>query len=479
MNRTMTNRMAANAPAANARHRVRSRPPALLAELFERQTGRKYEPPPSATYRNDTPSPVHAVPEFADMGGVLIAYPGTVAQPTSHIQLPPTGPRTFGIPDELIIRMQQADAERPVHIFVLCDDAAELPAVRERLGRVAETMDLPYDPDLIHFVPWDTDTYWTRDYGPWWVKNEDSGRYGIAKHIYTSLGGGSVGLVEGAEHVTAREGLGIFRPNDDSGAAKFSDYLNAPIRAWNAAHWGGNGHQKKLAPIPPHDWYCTGLLEVGGNYMVTDGDAVASTYLVATQNELPVAGKGPSDGPPSAEVLAERMKYILDQFNRFMGSHTYYAAQDPTGTYIGHIDCWGKFLAPGKILIADSEDPDISAKFAEICAFFQKNGFDVTRVMCQDVYIPQVTPDQAATTAAYTNSLILNDHVYVPLAGHPHEENDQAALDAYRKALPDHGIVGIPSKPDTPWLGTDALHCRTHGVPRDVIDAWSRAQVPA
>jgi hypothetical protein len=66
-------------------------------------------------------------------------------------------------------------------------------------------------------------------------------------------------------HVAAREGLGIFRPNDDAGAERISDYLNAPIRAWDAARW----HGKRLPEIPAHNWYCTGLLEVGGNYMVT------------------------------------------------------------------------------------------------------------------------------------------------------------------------------------------------------------------
>jgi agmatine deiminase len=99
--------------------------------------------------------------------------------------------------------------------------------------------------------------------------------------------------------------------------------------------------------------------------------------------------------------------------------------------------------------------------------------------MCQDIYLPQVPPPDNATTAAYTNSLILNDHVYVPIVGPPHEDNDRAALSAYQQALPDHTIVGIPPKPDTPWLGTDALHCRTHEVPREVVDNWLQSQRPS
>lgn len=447
--------------------------PAALAALFQAQTGHPLVPPASAIYHNDTPSPVRPIPEYADAGGVLIAYPGSTPRPAAHIQLPPSTPRDFGIPDELIVRMQQADTDHPVHVFILCDAPDVLPGLLSRFAAVAKELQLAFDPELVHLVPWDTDTYWTRDYGPWWIKNDHTGHYGIAKHIYTSLGGGSVGLVEGAEHVTPREGLGIFRPNDDAAAVKFSDFLNTPIRAWNAVRW----HHTKLKQIPPHNWYCTGLLEVGGNFMVTGDGIIASSYLVATQNELPVARHDESDNP-SAAVMAHRMEYILEQLNRFMGVSTYHVLSDPTGTYIGHIDCWGKFLADRKVLIGDSQDPATSKAFAAIAATFEAEGFEVTRVMCQDVYIPQANPP-AATTAAYTNSLILNDHVYVPVCGAPHEAADQAALAAYQSALPTHTIVGIPPKPDTPWLGTDALHCRTHEVPRGVVDDWLRSQAQA
>ena len=79
---------------------------------------------------------------------------------------------------------------------------------------------------------------------------------------------------------------------------------------------------------------------------------------------------------------------------------------DPTGTYIGHIDCWGKFLADDKVLIADSQDAAVSKAFDEIAKSFEADGFTVYRVMAQDMYIPG--EGNGPTTAAYTNSLILN-----------------------------------------------------------------------
>ncbi len=440
-----------------------------LATLFNKMC-KCPSPPAHKTYYCDVPSPVNAVAEFAPTGGVLVAYPGTLAPPEDKKQLPPSGPRSFGVPNELIIRMQQLDSKgAPVRIFVMCDDETQLPLIIKSLEETAKSLKIAFDPNLVHLVPWDTDTYWTRDYGPWWIKNKKTGCFAIAKHIYTSLGGGSVGMIEGAEEVDPREGSGIFRPNDDAGATKFSDWLNAPIRKWNNAGWNG----KKLPPIQTHDWYFTGLLNVGGNYMVTEDGIIASSYLVATQNELPIDSEEQVTNP-DATTVEKRMEYIMDQCNRFLGAKKYLVLTDPTGTYIGHIDCWGKFLAPNKVLIAQSQDKKTNEAFDGISDFFKQEGFEVFRVMCQDIYVP--IADTPSTTAAYTNSLILNEYVYVPIAGGEYTKFDDEALNVYRKALPGYEVVGIPGKPEFPWLGTDALHCRTMGVPREVVDNWLKSQ---
>ncbi len=437
--------------------------PKQHARFFAERT-RAAAPRKHKTYRKDTPPSLVAIPEFAPMGAVLIAYPGTVAPDAGREQYPPHGPRSFGIPDELIIRMQQNDSDDPVRIFVMCDPnpkkvtiATMKATICNDLEQTAKEKGLTFNPDHLHLIEWDTDTFWTRDFGPWWIYNETTEYYGIAKHSYTTLGGGSVGLVEGAEDVAPSVGqLGIFRPNDDYGAVKVSDYLNAPIRAW------------KGKPIKVHNWLFTGLLDVGGNYMVNGTGAIASSYLVATQNELPVTDESYLTSPPP-EVIEERMDYIMDQLHRFMGIDTYHVLTDPSGTYIGHIDCWGKFLAESKVLIARSQDEAINAGLDSIADYFKEEDFEVYRVMCQDIA-------KFETTAAYTNSLILNDHVYVPLAGY--EQYDQEALAAYQEALPDHCIVGIIGKPKFPWLGTDAMHCRTRGIPRDVVNNWLKASNP-
>lgn len=63
--------------------------------------------------------------------------------------------------------------------------------------------------------------------------------------------------------------------------------------------------------------------------------------------------------------------------------------------------------------------------------------------------------------APYTNSLILNKTVYVPLG--TSERYNSAALNVYQNAMPGYTIVGVKGGSE-PWENTDALHCRTRGI---------------
>ena len=57
----------------------------------------------------------------------------------------------------------------------------------------------------------------------------------------------------------------------------------------------------------------------------------------------------------------------------------------------------------------------------------------------------------------YTNSLILNNKVLVPITG---SSWDDDALATYEEALPGYEILGFTGS----WQSTDALHCRAKGV---------------
>ena len=62
----------------------------------------------------------------------------------------------------------------------------------------------------------------------------------------------------------------------------------------------------------------------------------------------------------------------------------------------------------------------------------------------------------------YINSLIVNDHVYVPQMG---TTWDGDALTSYETAMPGYTVEGFISGTAPNWVSTDAIHCRAKGVP--------------
>ena len=65
------------------------------------------------------------------------------------------------------------------------------------------------------------------------------------------------------------------------------------------------------------------------------------------------------------------------------------------------------------------------------------------------VYTPNDQP--------YTNSIILNKKVIVPITG---SSWDDDALQSYEDAMPGYEVVGMTGS----WESTDALHCRAKGI---------------
>ncbi|MCK5127115.1 MAG: agmatine deiminase family protein [candidate division Zixibacteria bacterium] len=125
---------------------------------------------------------------------------------------------------------------------------------------------------------------------------------------------------------------------------------------------------------------------------------------------------------------------------------------------IHHIDCWAKFLNPGTIMVKDvpassSSHNLLNARAAYLSQQISSWGqpYNVVRIYC-----PYGT--------AYTNSIILNDKVFVPTFSN---SMDDSAMQTYHNAMPGYEILGF----DGSWLDDDAIHCRTMGVPdRNMLD---------
>jgi len=226
---------------------------------------------------------------------------------------------------------------------------------------------------------------------------------------------------------------GPFYIIDENDRVSIVDFVyNRPARQFDNAIPASLGAKLEM-PV-----YGMDLVHTGGNYM-TDGLGIAaSTDLVFEENN-------------------DDVDEVFRNMNDFMGVHTYHVTIDPQDTFIKHIDTWSKFLAPDKLLIARvpagnqhyNEHEDVAAYFADQTSSYG-TPFEIYRVD---------TPNGEP----YTNSLIVNERVYVPLMNSAN--NDSAAINSYRKALPGYEIIGFLPNPEFVWTSTDALHCRVKEIP--------------
>jgi agmatine/peptidylarginine deiminase len=183
--------------------------------------------------------------------------------------------------------------------------------------------------------------------------------------------------------------------------------------------------------------YGMDLIHTGGNWM-DDGMGIgASTQLVWAENPT---------------LTHEEIDTIVYDY---LGIRKYHVIDDPLDEYIEHIDCWGKFLDVDKILIGQVPESDYRyADYEFVASYFalQTSSYGVPYQVYR-VYTPGTYP-----YTPYTNSLILNKKVFVPITG---SQYDDEALAVYEEAMPGYEIVGILHNT---WENTDALHCRARGI---------------
>lgn len=306
-------------------------------------------------------APIRSIAEFQPMAGVLVAYP-------------------LGIPVALIREMAQT-----VTVHVIVNHSSDTIYARNYFSQNSINLEKVRFHTIAH------DTYWTRDYGPWFIVDADY-NLSVIDFIYNRPA----------------------RVNDDASLPAVANFLNL-------------------------DYYNMPMVHTGGNFMADGYGTAASTTLLLDEN--------PYESAASLSAIA----------HDYLGVDEYHLIDDPQGEYIEHIDCWGKFLAVDKVLIGQVDPNDNRyADYEAAADFFENtltpwgNHYQVFRVY---------TPGAFSGVTPYTNSLILNNYVFVPQTGNAW---DEAALQVYRTAMPGYTIVPVMESLYTPWENTDALHCRTH-----------------
>lgn len=301
--------------------------------------------------------------EYEPMQAVMIVYP-------------------LGIPLELVREM--------------AEDCKVITVVTSGNQRYAEAdfKSVDVNMDNVEFLNAKTDSYWIRDFGPWYI-------------------------FDGKEPAIVDNKYNRPRPNDDMLPGEFAKYWNIPMYGMNVVHTGGN--------------------------MMQDGFGVGvSDDIVVTESV---------ENGVTEEQVYERMK-------NYLGIDPYHVTIDPQGDYIAHVDCWGKFLAPDKIMLARVPKSNPRYEYYEEVADY----FATTNCSWGYPYkIYRVDIPGNGVISPYTNSLILNKKVLVPLGSY--STFNEKALALYREAMPGYEVIGIENKNALKgWLNTDALHCRTRGV---------------
>ncbi len=309
--------------------------------------------------------PVRSIAEYEPMQGVLIRYP-------------------FGISTSLIAAMAE-----DVIIYCLVSNNSENSAYNS-MNNAGVNM------DNVEFINGSTDSYWTRDYGPWWVVD----------------GNGEIGIVDFTYNRP--------RPNDNQAPYKVSQHLNVP-------------------------YYSADVISTGGNYM-TDGFGIsAATHIAYTENDE-------CNTNDQFSIPLSSCEYVDDIMEEYYGIDTYHVVADPNNEYIDHIDCWGKFLSPTKMLIREvpTSHPQYNM-IEEVTSYFSS-------VLTSEGTPWEIYRVNTPSNQPYTNSLILNNKVFVPIMN---SAWDGPALEVYESALPNYIIEPFTGS----WQATDALHCRVKGIP--------------
>jgi len=184
----------------------------------------------------------------------------------------------------------------------------------------------------------------------------------------------------------------------------------------------------------------------GGNALVDGHGTVFSTCTMANENR----------------ALGVSEDQFFTAVRQQMGISRYVMIPNFELFGIQHIDCFLKLLDEERILVA--RPPEGHPHYERSEAIVRELS-SLTNAYGRPYQIIRIDtpPYWWDFMPAYTNSLILNRKVLVPLYGIP---ADRDALETWRKAMPGYQVIGFEHQGGwlERWMSFDALHCRTRAI---------------
>lgn len=245
---------------------------------------------------------------------------------------------------------------------------------------------------------------WCRDYGPWCIYSNNVDTMRVIDWIYNRP-----------------------RPQDDLIPVYVAQMINVPL------------HQMTTAP--------NNLTATGGNFMVDGNGTGFSSKLILNEN--------------TSKTEAQ----IDTMMKSYMGLNRYILMNTLPYDQIHHIDMHMKLLDEETLLVgqypagvADGPQIDSNVKYIQnnFLTCYGKP-YKIVRIPMPPSTSGQYPPSGDYFT--YTNSLIVNKTVIVPIYG---LSQDTTALRIYREAMPGYKVVGIQCSSIITQLG--AIHCITKEI---------------
>ena len=301
----------------------------------------------------------------------------------------------LGIPSELVLELAEDDI-----IFTLVKNQSAENEAR------ATFLSWGIEPEYMEFIHCNVESIWPRDWGPHQIF-DGAGAWSVIDPIFE----GYPWVPVDCQPITSPGG----HEGDDTVPIDFAAYFGAPLWSMPA--------------------YLT-----GGNFLVDGHAAAFSTCAMVGENQ---------------QLWTE--EEFLQIAEAWVGVADYHIVNNTEDWGIQHIDCWFKPLDEETLLVKRPptwhEEYDRIEENLAMLADAQTcygRSYRIVRI--------DTPPYDGYNVAAYTNSLILNRKILVPLFNIP---GDAQALATFEQAMPGYEVIGFPWGS---WYYYDALHCRTRAV---------------
>jgi agmatine/peptidylarginine deiminase len=307
--------------------------------------------PPPVNLRAAPSGPVHAVAEWEESEGVMMLW-------WNH---------------DLVNRLQEVNK-----VYIPVDDNAEKTSWEGYLT----SNGIPLT--NIEFLFIQTDTVWTRDYGPWFIWDADN--------------------VLGISDYSCDKHGAVYGPND-------------------------NAFPRAFATLFGINYYDSGMEHVGGNWYPNGYATAFSSNRVYTMNPY------------------DSMEQTNGTIKDYWGTETYRTAPVAPWT-IEHLDCWIKPVNPGTVIVVKYEESSDYAPYAKYINEYYETLMSPWGRPYEIHRLPMFKMGSGwYEYKPYCNSLLSNERVYVPITYTADDQTAmdlfQEAYEGYEIVGVDHMGMGF------------------------------------